>query len=105
MDNTHFNSGTGYLLQNGYNQKRSGDVFYVPNPAVISTWYADGGTTHGSGYTYDTHTPLLFFGKGIPKGNTQNKSEIIDIAPTLSAYLGIARPNGATGRVLTELFE
>ena len=95
----------GYLVQNGFNQKRSGDVVYVLDAATISTWYKNGGTTHGSGFTYDTHVPLIFFGNGIKKGHTYQKSEITDIAPTLSALLGIARPNGATGRVLTELFE
>lgn len=105
LQNTHFTYGMGYLVQNGFHQKRSGDVMFTHIPAVISTWNQDGGTTHGSGYTYDTHVPLLFFGKGIKKGGTNNKSEIIDIAPTLSALLGISRPNGATGRVLTELFE
>lgn len=101
----HYTNGIGALIQNGFNQKRSGDILYTHTPAVISTWYEDGGTTHGSGYTYDTHVPLLFMGQGIQKGKTYQKSEIIDIAPTLSALLGISRPNGATGRVLNELFE
>lgn len=103
--NRSFNNGMGYLAQNGFNQKRSGDVLYTLTPGIISTWYEDGGTTHGSGYTYDTHVPLLFFGNGIKKGSTVSKSEISDIAPTLSALLGISRPNGSTGNVLTELFE
>lgn len=105
LEGTSYNRETGYLVQNGFNQKRSGDVVFVLDPAVISTWYENGGTTHGSGFTYDTHVPLIFFGNGIKKGHTYQKSEITDIAPTLSALLGIARPNGATGSVLTELFE
>ncbi|WP_339610308.1 alkaline phosphatase PafA [uncultured Planktosalinus sp.] len=105
LEGNLYTRDTGYLVQNGFNQKRSGDVVYVLDPAVISTWYKNGGTTHGSGYTYDTHVPLIFFGTGIKKGHTYQKSEITDIAPTLSALLGIARPNGATGKVLTELFE
>ncbi len=105
LEGTSYNREIGYLVQNGFNQKRSGDVVYVLDPAVISTWYENGGTTHGSGYTYDTHVPLIFYGNGITKGSTHQKSEITDIAPTLSALLGIARPNGATGKVLTELFK
>jgi len=105
LEGNSYTRDTGYLVQNGFNQKRSGDVVYVLDPAVISTYYHQGGTTHGSGFTYDTHVPLIFFGNGIKKGYTYQKSEITDIAPTLSALLGIARPNGATGRVLTELFE
>ncbi|WP_299890043.1 alkaline phosphatase PafA [uncultured Lacinutrix sp.] len=93
-----FGSGVEALLQNGYNQKRSGDIIMVKDPAVIS--YSKTGSTHGSGLNYDTHVPLLFFGKGIKKGSTQVKTEIIDIAPTISALLGISFPNGATGDVL-----
>ncbi|GGD87076.1 alkaline phosphatase PafA [Planktosalinus lacus] len=105
LEGNTYNRDTGYLVQNGFNQKRSGDLVFVLDPAVISTWYENGGTTHGSGFTYDTHVPLIFFGNGIKKGHTYQKSEITDITPTLSALLGIARPNGSTGRVLTELFE
>jgi len=53
------------LLQNGYDQKFSGDVLIIPNPSVIS--YPVTGSTHGSGYNYDTHVPLFFYGKGIKK--------------------------------------
>ena len=93
-----FTNGVEALLQNGYNQKRSGDVIMVKDPAIIS--YSKTGSTHGSGLNYDTHVPLLFFGKGIKKGSTQSKTEIIDIAPTISALLGISFPNGSTGNVL-----
>ncbi len=105
MEGGSFTKDTGYLVQNGFDQKRSGDVIYVHSPSVLSTWYQKGGTSHGSGFTYDTHVPLIFFGKGIKQGSTFEKSEIIDIAPTLSALLGIARPNGATGRVLNIMLD
>ncbi len=95
MHNTSFNGGIESLLQNGYHQKRSGDVLVSFNAAVIS--YSRKGTTHGSGYLYDTHVPLLFFGKGIKTGSTFQKTDIIDIAPTISALLGISFPNASTG--------
>jgi len=105
LEGGSFIKDTGYLVQNGFNQKRSGDIVYVNNASVLSTWYEKGGTSHGSGFTYDTHVPLIFFGKGIKKGSTFERSEIIDIAPTLSALLGIARPNGAMGRVLSTMLD
>ncbi len=95
MANSSFNTGIESLLQNGYNQKRSGDVLMVPDAAFIS--YSQTGSTHGSGFNYDTHVPLLFFGKGIASGSTLEKTVIPDIAPTISAMLGISFPNGATG--------
>ncbi|MCC1484744.1 alkaline phosphatase PafA [Winogradskyella immobilis] len=98
MRNTSYNHGIEHLLQNGYHQKRSGDVLVVLSPSVIS--YSKKGTTHGSGYTYDTHVPLLLFGKGIKQGETLQKTRITDIAPTISALLNIAFPNAATGQPL-----
>lgn len=98
MSSTSFSTGVEELLQNGFNQKRSGDVILVNDTAFIS--YGKTGSTHGSGLNYDTHVPLLFFGKGIKHGETYNKTIITDIAPTMSALLGISFPNGATGQPL-----
>ncbi len=98
MSTTSFSTGIEELLQNGFNQKRSGDVILVNDSAFIS--YGKTGSTHGSGLNYDTHVPLLFFGKGIAKGETYEKTIIPDIAPTISALLGISFPNGASGQPL-----
>lgn len=98
MSSTGFSTGVEALLQNGFNQKRSGDVILVNDSAFIS--YSRTGSTHGSGLNYDTHVPLLFFGKGIKHGETFNKTVIPDIAPTISALLGISFPNGSTGQPL-----
>ena len=40
---------------------KSGDIIFKLKENVIS--YGNKGTTHGSGYAYDTHVPLIFFGK------------------------------------------
>ncbi|GGD29222.1 alkaline phosphatase PafA [Hyunsoonleella pacifica] len=98
MSSVDFTEGIEALLQKGYNQKRSGDIILVDDPAYIL--YGKTGSTHGSGLNYDTHVPLLFFGKGIKKGQTYIKTEITDIAPTISALLGISFPNFAIGQPL-----
>ncbi len=103
MQNTAYTTGIPYILQNGYNQKRSGDIFFVLKPGV--TGYMATGTTHGSPQIYDTHVPLLFFGKGISHGSTVNRTEIPDIAPTIASLLGIAFPNGATGSPVAAALE
>ncbi len=103
MSTTYFAEGIEHLLQNGYNQKRSGDVLVVHAPATIS--YSKTGSTHGSGLNYDTHVPLIFYGKGIKRGSTVKRTRIIDIAPTMSALLGISFPNSATGRPLEEVLK
>ena len=101
MATTQFNNGIEVLLQNGFNQKRSGDVLFVLDPAVIQ--YSHTGSTHGSPLNYDTHVPLLFYGNGILNGSTNDYTTIPDIAPTISALLGITFPNGATGKPLSYL--
>lgn len=98
LHTSNFTEGIEYLLQKGFNQKRSGDVLLINDPAHIS--YSKTGSTHGSGFNYDTHVPLLFFGNGIKQGQTLQKTEITDIAPTISALLGISFPNFAIGQPL-----
>src|SRR6056297_112726 len=103
MWENEYSKGIPYILQNGYNQKRTGDVLIVPNVGYIS--YSRTGSTHGSAQIYDTHVPLLLYGKGIKQGSTVNRTEIPDIAPTIAALLGIAFPNGATGQPIGEVLK
>ncbi len=103
MWNNEYTTGIPYILQNGYNQKRSGDILVVLKPGFIS--YSETGSTHGSPQIYDTHTPLLFYGKGIKPGATFERTEIPDIAPTISALLGIAFPNGSTGKPIIQVLD
>lgn len=103
MGKASFTTGIEKLLQNGYNQKRSGDVLVIQDPAYIS--YGKTGSTHGSGLNYDTHVPLLFFGKGIKHGKTVKRTEITDIAPTISALLDINAPNFKLGEPLEFILE
>lgn len=98
--NTSFSSGAGLLVQNGFHHKRSGDLVFILEPGVID--YSKTGSTHGSSQKYDTHVPLLFYGAGIKRGATVSPTNITDIAPTISALLGIAFPNGATGQPIKE---
>ena len=95
---TSYTETIAAAIDHGFNQKRSGDVMVVLDPQVIS--YSSTGSTHGTGQNYDTHAPLIFFGKGIKAGNTVERTEVIDIAPTISALLGIPFPSGATGKPL-----
>jgi arylsulfatase A-like enzyme len=97
-------AGVKGLVVRGYHSKRSGDVVVVLEPG----WYGAGsveGTTHGSPWTYDTHVPVVFFGKGIKKGSSVRYHSITDVAPTMSALLHIKFPSGCTGQPVAELFE
>lgn len=93
----------GFVVR-GYHPKRGGDVVIVPEPG----WYAAGGipgTTHGSPYTYDTHVPVVFYGKGIRKGSSAKYHSITDIAPTISVLLNIKFPSACTGQPVEEVLE
>ncbi|WP_431471359.1 alkaline phosphatase family protein [Nonlabens sp. SCSIO 43208] len=104
MTQGSFTEGTAALIQKGFHQKRSGDIMYVLDNAVIS--YSKTGSTHGSAHAYDTHVPCIFYGAGINAGRTARPIFITDIAPTISTLLGIAFPNGCTGTPINEaLFE
>ncbi|WP_031428039.1 alkaline phosphatase PafA [Flavimarina sp. Hel_I_48] len=103
LEQSGFTSGMEQLVENGFDQKRSGDVFIILDPAVIS--YGVTGSMHGTGYSYDTHVPLLFYGNGIKQGKTYAKTVIPDIATTISALLGIEFPNGFSGEVLSEVLK
>ena len=98
LQNTSFSDRILKYLQNGYNQKQSGDVMIIPNPATIV--YSKKGSTHGSGFSYDTHVPVLFYGRGIQIGSSKSPVSITDIAPTLANLLQISFPNGSSGNVI-----
>lgn len=104
MRNEEFTRGIASKLQLGYNFNRSGDVLLVWDPGYLASSNRKG-TNHGSGYAYDTHAPLLFFGKGINHGETLKKTEIPDIANTITALLGIAFPSGKNGEPISEVIK
>src|SRR5690606_23335999 len=83
LEQTQFTSGLAAAIQQGFHHRRSGDVIFVYEPAVIGSPFRTG-STHGSGYNYDTHVPLIFYGTGIRQGHTAQRTEIVDIAPTIS---------------------
>ena len=85
----------------GFYSSRSGNLIIVPQPYFF--FYTETAiTTHGTGYAYDTHVPVIFFGPGITPGTYFGECGPADIAPTLSALLGLAPPSNSEGRVLAE---
>jgi predicted AlkP superfamily pyrophosphatase or phosphodiesterase len=105
INENEYNNSFHSLIQRGYNQQRSGDVIVSLQTGWLSSYWENGGTTHGSSYSYDTHVPLIFWGGKIPQGQTDRKVNIRDIAPTISTILGTAYPNGCTGNPLPEVTE
>lgn len=90
---------------NGYHPDRSGDVFITLKPGWLDMFWQETGTTHGSIFAYDTHVPLLFYGKNIPYGFTYDRTDPSQIAATLSALIGIVPPSGCIAQPLTSYFK
>ena len=62
-------------------------------------------TTHGSPWKYDQHVPVIFMGTGLEANKIYRRIETVDVATTLSHYLGIKIPSGSSGEALKEVLE
>lgn len=101
-------SGSGNALRqrmvNGVNPKRSGDIAIMLQPGWLDGEYAaHKGTTHGSGWSYDTHVPLLWLGWKIKNGSSAAEVSVSDIAPTVSDLLRISQPSAAVGKPISDM--
>ena len=111
LQEKEYSSGLQAMMQRGFHPGRSGDVVIALEPGFAAT--SDFrtpvdkvmGAGHGSGYAYDTHVPMLWFGKGIRPGASVRKVTPSDIAPTLSMMLNLQMPSGATGAPLGEILD
>ncbi|MGI6242475.1 MAG: alkaline phosphatase family protein [Prevotella sp.] len=86
-------------IVNGYNKKRSGDLFYVPKAGWenVSNKPSYIGTTHGEWNPYDAHIPFILYGWHVNHGETSEPTNMTDIAPTICAMLHIQMPNSCVG--------
>jgi predicted AlkP superfamily pyrophosphatase or phosphodiesterase len=92
-------------ILNSHNLKRSGDVYVVFEPHWFINDF-DGLTvaeTHGSPWRYDTYVPVIFAGAGLKPQRVAREIKTVDVAATLSEYVGTNRPSGARGEVLGEV--
>jgi len=90
---------------NNFNSKRSGEVFIVFEP----NWFINDmegltvASTHGSPWRYDTYVPIVFAGAGLAPRMVDRRVQTVDVAVTLSTYMGIKPPSGSVGVPLTEV--
>lgn len=93
------------LCMNGFMPQRCGDVLYTLKPGYFEAEgsYLGKGTTHGSGWTYDTHVPVLFYGKGIAQVEVVRRTSVADIVPTITMVVGCALPDAAVGDAVPEI--
>lgn len=99
MRNSHFGSGYGRKIQNGFYPRRSGDVIIN----LMPEWIEEQDNTRsssGSMYLYDREVPLIIMGGGIKAGRQNDKVDITSLATTEARLLGISAPSAAEGEVL-----
>ncbi len=84
-----------------YHPGRSGNLYYQMAPYILVDDEPTG-TGHGTPWEYDRQVPVLLFGSRIVPGIRRTPATVADIAPTLSALLGLTAPGGTQGRVLSE---
>lgn len=107
--NNNFVHDWSVRIAKGFHPAEAGDVLFTLEPGYLGvkedSFASKQGTSHGSVFNYDTQVPLIFFGKGISSTNVYREVEITDITPTLAILLGLTKPGGTTGKILTELLE
>ena len=101
FSNNQFTEGMISKVQRGFYKKLSGDVLVILESGLVESKKT--GTTHGSGYSYDTHVPLIWYGWNIPQGKTSKQVMIVDIAATLAAMLHLEFPSGCSGKPIDAL--
>jgi predicted AlkP superfamily pyrophosphatase or phosphodiesterase len=79
-------AGTCLLFKNAFDANLSGDIFYTRPYGDIER-SVNYGTTHGTGYLYDTHVPLLFFGGNVETGQSKKPVHVDEILELLTPYL------------------
>ncbi|MGI4762581.1 MAG: alkaline phosphatase family protein [Janthinobacterium lividum] len=96
-----YTTGLEAKLVAGLYYPRFGDVRYE----LLPGWTGDVGVgaSHGTGYAYDSHVPLLWFGAGIPAGVSYAPHTITDIAPTAAMILNSKLPSACTGQPIVEV--
>jgi arylsulfatase A-like enzyme len=78
-------------------------VVFAPHTFINDFDGLEVAATHGSPWRYDTHVPIIFAGMEVQPRRIVRQVTPYDIAPTLSAWLGINPPSGASGQPLQEV--
>lgn len=92
-------------IRNNFHSSRSGDIYVVQEPYWFLFERGPITAMHGSPWKYDTYVPLIFAGPDIPARTIYRRVHPVDVAPTLSAFLGVKPPSSAVGNPLPEILK
>jgi predicted AlkP superfamily pyrophosphatase or phosphodiesterase len=96
-------SGAAAAVQRNHHPQRAGDIYIFQQPYWFMFDRGPVAAMHGSPWSYDTHVPIIFVGKGINAAAVERLVHPIDVAPTLSALLNLSPPAAAEGTALIEV--
>ncbi len=102
LSTSYFGNGYAQKIQNGFYQRRSGDVILNLMPNWIER-DASRLSQSGSMYNYDRAVPLIIYGKDIPRQVVSRFVDAISIAPTIATIMDIREPAASEGIPLEEL--
>lgn len=94
-------------VMRNFNPKRSGDIYLVfeANRFINDFDGLSVAATHGSPWRYDAYVPIMFAGMGIAAQQVYRAVETIDVAKTLSLFVGTKPPSAAIGQPLLEVLQ
>ena len=92
-------------VRRNHHDSRSGDIYVIQDPYWFLFDEGPIAAMHGSPWRYDTHVPIIFAGPGIDAQTIQRLVHPVDVAPTISALLGMTPPGSAQGSPLVEVFK
>jgi hypothetical protein len=92
-------------IRNNTHPERSGDIYVVQDPYWFLFDKGPIAVMHGSPWNYDTHVPIIFSGPGVAANKIYRTVRPADVAPTLSAFLGIKPPSSSVGAPLHEVLQ
>lgn len=89
-------------MRRSWHEEVSGDVQYTVKPYWMFL-SSSSIATHGSPYPYDTNVPILAWGpRWVKAGKVEERVEVVDIAPTVAGWLGVAVPAASEGKLLPQ---
>ena len=99
LQNTDFTHGIFATMQNGYSQKRSGDVMLN----LKTGWIEQPIDPQDETSANDPHVPLIFYGWKIGRNTIHRKVDLTDIMPTICTFLEISAPGSVSGKPILEI--
>lgn len=77
-----------------------GDLYLVSEPGWFDGLSERGGTNHGTPWEYDRRVPVLIWGAAVERRTSKKPQNVLQVAATLSALLGVSAPAGASSAPL-----